>query len=216
MTLTLLEAVNDHTLEASLISPVLLDQIERYEDEKIQTLIAANWSRTNVKDVENLEAAIAEWKDEKLTSGILYDGDASRGRAVFRNTCGTCHKMFADGVDIGPNLTGSNRANLDYVLENVLAPNAIVSKDYLVNIFNLKDGRVISGMIQSETPEVISVAMPGGTTMVFSPDEVKDRTELNQSLMPPGLFDVLPIEQVSDLIKFLASPEQVPMPNGKF
>jgi hypothetical protein len=58
--------------------------------------------------------------------------------------------------------------------------------------------------------------MPGGTTMVFSPDEVKDRTELNQSLMPPGLFDVLPIEQVSDLIKFLASPEQVPMPNGKF
>ena len=122
--------------------------------------------------------------------------------------------MFAGGMDIGPNLTGSNRANLDYILENVLAPNAIVSKDYLINIFNLKDGRVISGMIKEETPEAITVAMPGGTEVWFSPNEVENRTELNQSLMPGGLFDVLPLNEVSDLIAYLASPEQVPLPGG--
>ncbi|MDA1067283.1 MAG: c-type cytochrome [Verrucomicrobia bacterium] len=215
MTVALLKAVDTGELDTSLISPVLLDQIGRYDNEDIQSLIAANWTRTSVKDVEDLEAAIKEWKDVKLTAGIRSDGDASRGRAVFRNTCGTCHSMFGDGVDIGPNLTGSNRADLDYVLENVLAPNAIVSKDYLVNIFNLKDGRVISGMIQKESPEAIAVAMPGGTTMEFSPSQVMDRTQLNQSLMPAGLFNALTIEQVSDLIAYLASPEQVRLPSGE-
>ncbi|MDG2168945.1 MAG: hypothetical protein P8L44_13595 [Opitutales bacterium] len=215
MTLALLQAVDAGDVDASLISPVLLDQIERYEDEAIQSLIAANWTRSNVTDVENLEAAIYMWKEEKLTRGMLFDGDATRGRVVYNNTCGTCHRLFAGGQDIGPNLTGSNRANLDYILENVLAPNAVVSKDYLINIFNLKDGRVISGMISNETPEVISVAMPGGTTMEFSPTEVEERTELQKSLMPAGLFDNLPVEDVSDLIKYLASPEQVPLPRGR-
>lgn len=214
MTRILLKAVDNKEVDSSLISPVLLDQMERYDDEAIQSLIAANWTRTSVKDVEDLDAAIKMWKEEKLTAGILYDGDASRGRIVYNNTCGTCHRMFGSGQDIGPNLTGSNRANLDYVLENVLGPNAVVSKDYLINIFNLKDGRVISGMISSETPEVISVAMPGGTTMEFSPKDVEQRTELQQSLMPAGLFDNLPIEDVSDLIKYLATPEQVPLPGG--
>ena len=186
--------------------------MERFEENEIQSLIKANWTRTSVQDVENLEEAIAMWKNEKVTRGMLYDGDASRGRVVYNNTCGTCHRLFAGGQDIGPNLTGSNRANLDYILENVLAPNAVVSKDYLVNIFNLKDGRVISGMISNETSEVISVAMPRGTIMEFAPGDVEERTELQQSLMPAGLFDNLPVEDVSDLIKYLASPEQVPVP----
>lgn len=211
MALALLKAVDNDTIPASLISPVLLDQIERYDDQEIKDLVASNWTRASKRDVENLEAAIEKWKSEKLTRGMLADGDASRGRAVFRNTCGTCHQLFNEGVDIGPNLTGSNRANLDYVLENVLAPSAVVSKDYLINIFNLEDGRVISGMIKDETPESILVALPGGSEIQISPKEVTGRQELNQSLMPAGLFDVIPIEQVSDLIKYLASPEQVPL-----
>lgn len=212
MSLALLEAVDSNRVSASLISPVLLDQIERYKDPAIAELIAKNWNRADTSDVENLEAAIAEWKAEKLTGELLEQGDPSRGRAIFQNTCGTCHRMFGAGMDIGPNLTGSNRANLDYILENVLAPNAIVSKDYLINIFNLKDDRVISGMIKEETPEAVTVAMPGGTEVQFSVNDIEKRTELNQSLMPGGLFDVLPLNEVSDLIAYLASPGQVPLP----
>jgi putative membrane-bound dehydrogenase-like protein len=212
MALALLNAVDNDIISPSLISPVLIDQLERYDNQEIKELVANNWTRASVRDVENLEAAIEKWKSEKLTNGMLADGDASRGRAVFRNTCGACHQLFNEGVDIGPNLTGSNRTNLDYVLENVLAPNAVVSKDYLINIFNLDDGRVISGMIKDETPESILVVLPGGSEVQIAPQEITERTELNQSLMPAGLFDVLPIEQVSDLIKYLASPEQVPLP----
>lgn len=212
MALALLKAVDGGTLESTLISPVLLQQISRFENKNIQDLIASNWKQLDTADTSNLEAAIREWKEEKLTGEILEAGNAAAGRLVFRNTCGTCHKFFGEGADIGPNLTGSNRVNLDYVLENVLAPNAVVSKDYLINIFKLNDGRVISGMIQEETPEFVTVAMPGGTAIQFSSTDVAERRELNQSFMSAGLFNALPLNQVSDLIAYLASPEKVPLP----
>src|SRR5690606_13731755 len=45
--------------------------------------------------------------------------------------------------------------------------------------------------------------------------EVAKREELPQSLMPAGLFDALPVDQVADLVKYLASPSQVPLPGEK-
>ena len=50
--------------------------------------------------------------------------DPDRGRAVFDRTCLSCHKLFDAGGDVGPDLTGSDRANPDYILENVLDPSA--------------------------------------------------------------------------------------------
>ena len=42
--------------------------------------------------------------------------------------------MFGEGGDVGPELTGSQRANLDYVLENVLDPSAVVPREFrLIN-----------------------------------------------------------------------------------
>ena len=51
--------------------------------------------------------------------------DLPRGRFLFSKPSGTCHKLFDDGSQIGPELTGAQRANLDYILDNVLDPSAI-------------------------------------------------------------------------------------------
>ncbi len=130
-------------------------------------------------------------------------------------TCGTCHQLFGQGIALGPDPTGSNRADLGYLLENVLAPSAVVGKDYMLNVFTMKDGSVISGMVRGETPEFIKLAMPGGSIADVKLAEVASRQELPNSLMPPGLFEALPIEQVADLVKYLASPRQVPLPGEK-
>lgn len=55
-----------------------------------------------------------------------------RGRAVFQKTCANCHQLFDTGGAIGPNLTGSQRTNLDYLLENMVDPSASVAKDFQV------------------------------------------------------------------------------------
>ncbi|MDF1858706.1 MAG: FG-GAP-like repeat-containing protein [Verrucomicrobiales bacterium] len=215
MALALLEAVDGKKLESSLVSPVMLDQFERFENEKITALIDKNWLRGGGGvDIAGLTAAIEEWK-KKLNPKVMAKADASRGRQTYTMTCGTCHQLFGEGIALGPDLTGSNRADLAYLLENVLAPSSVVGREYLLNIFTMKDGSTISGMVKAETPEFVTVSMPGGTDTDVKITEIKERQQMAQSLMPAGLFDTMKIEQVADLVKYLASSQQVPLPGEK-
>jgi putative membrane-bound dehydrogenase-like protein len=213
--LVLLKAVDQDQLPASLISPVMLDQFGRFKDKAIDELIDRHWTRggTGV-DLAQLSATIKEW-EKKLNKDVLSKANSSRGRQVFTETCGSCHQLFGEGIALGPDLTGSNRADMGYLLENVLAPSAVVGKDYLLNVFTLKDGSTVSGMIKEETPEFLKVAMPGGGETNLKAADIKERKEFPQSLMPAGLFEALPLDQVADLVKYLASPKQVSMPGKK-
>ena len=212
MALVLLEAVDGKHVDTSLVSPVMLDQFERFKNEKIDRLISENWVRGSGEvDPAQLRQSIEDWK-KKLTPQVLAGADVSLGRETYKMTCGICHQLFGEGIAIGPDLTGSNRADLGYVLENVLAPSAVVGKDYLLTVFTMNDGSTVGGMIREETPEFIKVAMPGGLSVDVKVAEIKDRQQLNQSLMPAGLFDALSRERVAGLVKYLASPRQVPLP----
>jgi len=142
----------------------------------------------------------------------MAKANASRGRQTYQMTCGACHQLFGEGINMGPDLTGSNRADLAYVLENALAPSAVVGKDYLLHVFKMKDGSTVSGMIREQTPEFIKVGMAGGANTDVKVVDIAEREELAQSLMPAGLFEALPLDQVADLVKYLASPNQVPLP----
>ena len=81
----------------------------------------------------------------------LKKADRSHGRALFARTCAKCHTLFDDGGKIGPDLTGSQRINPEYVLTKVLDPNAVVAKDYQMTVFTLNDGRVVNGIVKEET-----------------------------------------------------------------
>jgi putative heme-binding domain-containing protein len=165
-------------------------------------------------DLAQLAASIESWK-KKLSPSVMAKADASRGRRTFTMTCGTCHQLFGEGIALGPDLTGSNRADPAYLLENVLAPSSVVGKDYLLHVFSMKDGSTLSGMVRGETPEFAKLALPGGATVDVKLADVAKREEIPQSLMPAGLFDALPLDQVADLVKYLGSPGQVPLPGEK-
>ena len=81
-------------------------------------------------------ALTKKWK-ELLTDETLAKADPGRGRVLFAKTCGACHKMFGEGQAGRLELTGSQRANLDYVLENVLDPSAVVPNEYRLINFTL-------------------------------------------------------------------------------
>ena len=215
MALVLLEAVDSKKLESSLVSPVMLDQFERFENEKITALVEKNWVRGgDGVDLAQLSATIEQWK-KKLNPKVMEKADTARGRQVYNNTCGTCHQLFGQGIALGPDLTGSNRADLGYLLENVLSPSSVVAKDYMLNILTLKDGSTLSGMVRAETPEFVTLAMPGGAQTDVKKSDIEKHEELPQSLMPAGLFEALPLPQVADLVKYLGSANQVPLPGEK-
>jgi mono/diheme cytochrome c family protein len=69
-----------------------------------------------------------------LTPARLAAADKSRGRAVFAKTCATCHRLFGAGGQVGPDLTGAGRKDLDYLLSNIVDPSAVVTKDFQLTV----------------------------------------------------------------------------------
>src|SRR6185295_3358835 len=82
-----------------------------------------------------------------LTPSFLARADVPNGRALFLKNCQQCHQLYGEGGKIGPDLTGSNRSNLDYLLSNLIDPSAEVAKDYRMSIVTTNDGRVLTGTI---------------------------------------------------------------------
>ncbi len=113
----------------------------------------------------------------------LKKADRSHGRFLFAHTCAKCHTLFDDGGKIGPDLTGSQRINPEYVLTKVLDPNAVVAKDYQMMIFTLNDGRVVNGLIKQENDKVVTVQTQNELVRLAKTD-IESRKQSAQSMMP--------------------------------
>jgi putative heme-binding domain-containing protein len=147
----------------------------------------------------------------QLTPERLAEANVSQGRALFQKTCATCHVMYGQGKNAGPDLTGGNRKNLDYLLENVVDPNAAVATDFRMSVLALKDGRVLNGVVVGKTDKVLTVQTQ--TESVFVAREDIDETRpTDASLMPEGLLGTLSEEQIRDLVGYLQTSQQVPLP----
>ncbi|HAN98452.1 MAG TPA: hypothetical protein DCQ98_13910 [Planctomycetaceae bacterium] len=127
---------------------------------------------------------------------------------LFDKTCGACHQLFGTGGDVGPDITGSNRANLDYVLENMVDPSAVMGNDYRMTLIETDDGRLVSGLVKLETDSAVTVRTLNDT-VVIAKEEIVARELSELSMMPEGLLDPLSEQEICDLIKYLASPRQV-------
>ena len=117
--------------------------------------------------------------------------------------------MYGEGGVIGPDLTGSNRANLEYLLSNVLTPNAEVQDAYKMVVVTTRDGRTHSGNVVSETDRQLTLRVVGRDPVVLSKADIQSRETTAASLMPPGLFDTLTDREVADLVAYLRTVEQV-------
>ncbi len=136
--------------------------------------------------------------------------DLSAGRMIYSELCGKCHKLYGEGQTIGPDLTGSNRNNLDYLLENIIDPSAVVDKDYRVSLLMMADGRVLNGVIVSQNERTVRLQTQT-ELLVIDKQELDDVKLTAQSPMPDGQLDNLTSEQIRNLFAYLMHPAQVPL-----
>ena len=198
---TLLLAVKEARVAKTLLSPFLARQMEAQKNAEVSALLKEVWGDLNAPKPD-LEPRKQKFRT-LLTPEALAKADPAQGKVLYAAVCGTCHTLFGQGAKVGPDLTGSNRTNLEYLLDNVLDPNAVIGKDYQLNLFELADGRLASGIIKDETSAAWKVAMPGGLEQLITKAEVKKRTVSPVSTMPEGLFDALPPEQLVHLVAWL-------------
>ena len=147
----------------------------------------------------------------ELTPAALAPADKSHGRVLFTTLCASCHTLFGEGAAIGPDITGSGRDNLDYLLENIVDPAAIVTADFRVSVVTMNDGRVLHGVVKAKTDRTITLqTVPDLITVERS--EIRTVQESHLPLMPEGALEALSAVQRRDLMAYLMSPTQVPLP----
>ena len=146
-------------------------------------------------------------------AGGSTPGEASRGRVVFNKVCAQCHTLFDTGGKVGPELTGANRGDLDYLLENMVDPNAVIPNEYRASNLELKDGRSLTGIIKQQDDKTLTLATANETLTLARGDV--DSIALSQlSMMPEGLLDPLAEQELRDLIYYLGRPGQAALPAG--
>jgi putative heme-binding domain-containing protein len=196
----------DNPIALTDMTPFHVRQLRSLGDTTLNARIAKSWGELRDSPAEK-QAAIATEK-QTLSPEVLAKADLAAGRALFEKTCSQCHMLYGSGAKIGPDLTGSQRSNLDYLLENILDPSAVVGKDYRMTLVQTNDGRTLSGLVVSNDGKVLVLqTQTTKETIAFS--EIDQMKETNLSSMPDGLLTALSRDQVRDLIGYLMHPNQI-------
>jgi putative heme-binding domain-containing protein len=134
--------------------------------------------------------------------------DINNGQLVFSKTCASCHTLFGKGAKVGPDLTGSNRSNIDYLLANILDPSGDIQDAYKMLVVTTRDGRTFSGNLVSENNRQITMRVVGQDDVVLNKSSIQSREVMNTSMMPQGLLNNLNDQEVADLLGYLMRGKQ--------
>jgi putative heme-binding domain-containing protein len=205
---SLLDAVANGQIPRDAITAYDLRQIRSLGDPALDARIERDWG--GVAEATADKRRRIDSLKESLGPAVLAVADASRGRAIYDQSCGRCHKLFGAGESIGPDLTGGNRTNIDYLLENIVDPSGVVNRDYRMSIVALSDGRVLNGLVTARDDRTLTLVTPTDRHVIPAED-IDDVTVTQQSPMPEGMLDQLSPDAIRDLIGYLMLPAQVPL-----
>jgi putative heme-binding domain-containing protein len=204
----LLAAVGDKRVPSADLSADLVRQIRNLKDQELDARVAEVWGVVNDTPAERLKQ-IAAYK-RMLSQPPAQKPDLALGRLLFSKTCQQCHTLFGVGQKIGPELTGSNRANLDYILSNLLDPSAVIGKDYQAVVIQTSEGRTLTGLVRAEDQNSLTLAT-ATETVVIPQGEIDARETSAKSMMPDDQLKPLSEHEVRSLVAYLASPVQTPV-----
>jgi len=154
--------------------------------------------------------AILEYhtKDEK-------GGSVEAGRPLYEKQCAICHRFGAIGTDVGPDLTTiASRFKKRDVLDAILYPSKVISDQYQAEMFELKDGKIVTGAIVRETAASVQVrtAENPDKPVAIPKGQIANRATSTVSLMPEGLLESLSQQQIADLLAFVMAPPPAKAP----
>ena len=199
----LLDQVEKGRVPKSIISAYHASQIFSLQNAKLEKRLTNLWG-----SIQQTPESLSKKKEElrrELKPSFLVKANLKNGSFLYEQICAGCHVLYGKGGKLGPDLTGSGRSNLDYLLENIVTPSSAVSADYQMTILRLKDGQVLSGMIAGQDRNSLTLRMPGSERIV-SKSSIESREALSNSIMPMGLLDNLSKYERRDLIGYLMHP----------
>ena len=166
----------------------------------------ANGSSSLAKFADDYEATRAKLAPADSYPETFEGGDATIGESIFRTSftaqCIRCHKVGQVGGDVGPNLNGlAKRLDSRAMLESLIDPQAQISDGYGLITFTMKDGKVVTGIIEKKSAGFMSIKDPAGNRSLVKVADIKSRSKLLSS-MPP-MTGILSPRDLRDMIAYL-------------
>lgn len=153
----------------------------------------------------------------KLTADEIFDyqnkqdapGVPEAGRAAFDKQCASCHRFGELGKEVGPDLTTiASRFKKKDLLESILWPSKTISDQYQSEMFELKDGSVVTGVLVRENAIAVFVRTADSPErpVQVPKNRIATRAASTVSLMPEGLLEGYTQADIANLLAFLLAP----------
>ncbi len=198
----LLSAIEAKNVSATELPATVIRGFATSKEDFIRQRAQQAIGRFRETDKDKLRV-IAE-KRRVVLSGPI---DIGAGHEIAKKTCFVCHKLYGEGAEVGPDLTGVGRSSLDALLANIIDPNQVIGKGYENVEIETKDGRTVSGRVIEETPAQVKIVSAGPKEEVVSRGDISSRRVTELSVMPEGL-EQMPDADFRNLIWFLLNPPQ--------
>lgn len=191
----LLDEIQAGRMTPGELGASLLRQLQHHGDaslrERARKLIESNLPEDRQKVIDRYKPALA------------HEGDAKRGREIFRANCSSCHKIAGIGTLVGPDISDTMGKAPEQLLVDILDPSRVIDNNYVNYVVRTKSGSVLSGFIAAQTASSLTLRRGEGQEDVVLRQDIDEIKSSGVSLMPDGLEKNIPVEGMSDLIAFL-------------
>jgi putative membrane-bound dehydrogenase-like protein len=177
-----------------------------HPDENLTKLIQKNWG-----SLEGASTAEMQQTVERLLGVVKADtGNPYEGRKLFNASCSKCHTLFAQGGQIGPDLTTYKRDDIHNMLLNIVNPSAELREGFETVLIATNDGRTLNGFLVDQDSQVVVLRGIDGQTVTIARTQIDELLPQRKSLMPEGILKEMTEQQVRDLFGYLRSSQPLP------
>ncbi len=155
------------------------------------------------EEIAERELVIARYQP-----ALNQEGDARRGRDLFKQHCSSCHRVDDVGHELGPNLAAIATRGAETLVTSVMDPNREVNPQFINYIALTADDRIVAGMIVDEGATSVTLRQPDNSLETLLRIDIEELRNSGRSFMPEGLEAVIDIQSMADLIAYLIQPAQ--------
>ncbi|MCH2368754.1 MAG: c-type cytochrome, partial [Planctomycetes bacterium] len=181
-------------------------RLRGYGDPALSDAANTTWGERVVADAAASRAKVLAIR-KTIESGT---GNPYEGERLFTARCGRCHRLFADGGDVGPDLTSYQRDDLERMIANIVAPSSEIKTGYENHLLITRDGRILEGFIADRGSKTVALRTIEGQTVVLPRDKVLQLRVIETSVMPGDLLSEYNEQQLRDLFAYLRSTQPLP------
>lgn len=195
----LLAAIKENRVPREVMSVNHVRKLLASNDQELVDQVTASWGALRTERSPERDQIIATMRDVIRKA----PGDAHRGQAVFTKLCATCHKMYGEGQEVGPDITVNGRSSFEQLLSNVFDPSLVIGSAYQAVTINTVDGRVLTGLLAENSDQRVVLKQQGGKTETVARGDVEEMAVSKLSLMPEDVEKQLNEQEIADLFAYI-------------